>query len=196
MLTANCPTPPALARRAIFSAMVALGVVLVGLSNEYGYHRDELYFRMLKPGWGYVDEPPLTPLIVHYVIKVADSPWAVRIPATLATMAAVLAVTLLARELGGSARAQGITAWGFAFGAIPLVMGHLMLTTSIDFAVWPIVVLFVVRTAVGNFARCRVYGRLDNDVGVDNEEQGEPIAICRDPSAPWTALWPRFQHYD
>jgi 4-amino-4-deoxy-L-arabinose transferase-like glycosyltransferase len=145
MLTATRAPPPALARRPVFSAMVALGVVLAILSNEYGYHRDELYFRMLKPGWGYVDQPPLTPLIVHFVSQVADSPWAVRVPATLATMGAVLAVALLARELGGSARAQGITAWGFAFAAIPLVMGHLMLTTSIDFAVWPLVVLFVVR---------------------------------------------------
>jgi 4-amino-4-deoxy-L-arabinose transferase-like glycosyltransferase len=125
--------------------MVALGVVLAVLSDDYGYHRDELYFRMLKPGWGYVDQPPLTPLIVHYVSRVTDSPWAIRIPATLATMAAVLAVALLARELGGSARAQGITAWGFAFAAIPLVMGHLMLTSSIDFAVWPAVVLFAAR---------------------------------------------------
>jgi 4-amino-4-deoxy-L-arabinose transferase-like glycosyltransferase len=145
MLTAPGPTRPAFARRPVFSAMVALGVVLVVLSNEYGYHRDELYFRMLKPGWGYVDQPPLTPLTVHFVSRIVDSPWAIRIPATLATVAAVLAVALLARELGGSARAQGITAWGFAFAAIPLVMGHLMLTTSIDFAVWPVVVLFIAR---------------------------------------------------
>jgi hypothetical protein len=46
------------------------------------------------------------------------------------------------------------------------------------------------------FHSCRVLAHLDNDVGVDNEEQGQPIAICRGRSATWRELWPHFQHYD
>jgi 4-amino-4-deoxy-L-arabinose transferase-like glycosyltransferase len=46
------------------------------------------------------------------------------------------------------------------------------------------------------FDSCRVVAHLDNGVGVDNEEQGEPMAVCHGPTAPWTVLWPRLRHLD
>jgi hypothetical protein len=48
----------------------------------------------------------------------------------------------------------------------------------------------------GVFASCTVMVRMDNRVGVDNEEQGEPIAVCRHPVGPWATIWPRFRHRD
>ncbi|MFC9894149.1 ArnT family glycosyltransferase [Nocardia sp. NPDC127579] len=41
------------------------------------------------------------------------------------------------------------------------------------------------------FADCRPAGHIDNGLGIDNDEQGEPIHICRDPRGPWAELWPR-----
>ncbi len=49
--------------------------------------------------------------------------------------------------------------------------------------------------AAPSFAGCRRLGRVDNGVGLDNDEQGLPLLLCR-PSAPWHALWPRLRHYD
>jgi len=46
------------------------------------------------------------------------------------------------------------------------------------------------------FDTCRVVDRLDNGVGVDNEEQGQPVAVCRGPVASWAELWPRLRHLD
>jgi hypothetical protein len=46
------------------------------------------------------------------------------------------------------------------------------------------------------FAGCRVEARLDNGDDVDNEEQDQPIAVCRDPGAPWPVIWAALQHYD
>jgi hypothetical protein len=43
---------------------------------------------------------------------------------------------------------------------------------------------------------CQVVDHLDNGVGVDNEEQGEPVAVCSDPRRPWPALWGRLHHLD
>ena len=42
---------------------------------------------------------------------------------------------------------------------------------------------------------CAVAGRLDNGIGVDNEEQGQAIWICRGQLSDWTAMWPDLKHY-
>jgi hypothetical protein len=47
-----------------------------------------------------------------------------------------------------------------------------------------------------HFDACRVRARLHNGVGVHNEEQGEPVAVCRGMRASWARIWPAFQHYD
>ncbi|HEV8055130.1 MAG TPA: glycosyltransferase family 39 protein [Nocardioidaceae bacterium] len=135
-----------MARAPVFSAMGAVAVLLTVVSGGYGYHRDELYFRMLEPAWGYVDQPPLTPLLVRaFSALVADDVWAIRIPATVAATASVLMVVLITRELGGGRGAQALCAWAYAFASTPLLLGHVMLTSSIDLLVWPAVTLLVMR---------------------------------------------------
>ena len=46
------------------------------------------------------------------------------------------------------------------------------------------------------FDRCQVRTHLDDEVEVDNEEQGLPVAVCTGPTAPWSTLWPRLHHLD
>jgi hypothetical protein len=61
-----------------------VALVLTAASNRYGYDRDELYFAMLRPAWGYVDQPPLMPLVAHGLAESYDGgPWLLRIPSTL-----------------------------------------------------------------------------------------------------------------
>jgi 4-amino-4-deoxy-L-arabinose transferase-like glycosyltransferase len=132
---------PALARRPVWAAALTVAVVLALTSNRYGFERDELYFAMLRPAWGYVDQPPLTPLLAH--LLGGSDPWLLRVPATLAAGASVVVVALLARELGGGRRAQAWTAWGYAGTSSALLFGHVFLTATFDIVVWPIVCLFV-----------------------------------------------------
>ncbi|WP_232664037.1 ArnT family glycosyltransferase [Pseudonocardia sp. TRM90224] len=46
------------------------------------------------------------------------------------------------------------------------------------------------------FGRVERAGTIDNGVGIDNEEQGAPIWICREPRAPWSELWPQLRRYN
>ncbi len=44
------------------------------------------------------------------------------------------------------------------------------------------------------FTGCAVRARLDNGVGLDSDEQGAPVTVCRGLRAPWSQLWPRLRH--
>jgi hypothetical protein len=46
----------------------------------------------------------------------------------------------------------------------------------------------------GEFSTCTVADRLDSGVAVDNEEEGQPIAICSGPKRDWATLWPMLRH--
>jgi len=51
------------------------------------------------------------------------------------------------------------------------------------------------RDAAPFFTACRPLGRVDNGAGLENDEQGLPLLLCR-PAGSWRALWPRLTHYD
>lgn len=132
-------TGPALAVAA------ALAVVLTATSGRYGYHRDELYFRMLPLRWGYVDQPPLAPLLARATRAVSDTVVGTRVPATLAAVLSLVVLVALARELGGGRTAQAICAWGWASASLLLAFGHLLLTSTVDLVTWPALTLCIVR---------------------------------------------------
>jgi hypothetical protein len=46
----------------------------------------------------------------------------------------------------------------------------------------------------GEFRACHTVDHLDSGVNVDNEEEGQPIAICTGPEKPWQTLWPVLRH--
>ncbi len=159
---------PLVAWSVVLGAALAQAVVLTLGSVGYGYHRDELYFRMLPPSWGYVDQPPLTPLLARLSAQLGDHPWVLRVPATAAAAGSVVVVALIARRLGGGRGAQMLCAWGYAFGAMPLMMGHLLVTSTIDLLLLALVVLLVLRAvdeprwwlAAAAAAGCATYNRL------------------------------------
>jgi len=44
------------------------------------------------------------------------------------------------------------------------------------------------------FRHCRIAGHLDDRVGMDNEEQGQPIGVCTGPTLSPAALLARARH--
>ncbi len=43
------------------------------------------------------------------------------------------------------------------------------------------------------FGSVELAARIDNGVGLDNDEQGRPVWICRDRLAPWAQVWPQLR---
>lgn len=137
---------PPLFRSHPAAASLVLAAVLAATNARYDYHRDELYFRMLEPAWGYADQPPLTPLLGRAATALlGDSVWALRVPSVLCMVGVLWLAVLIVRELGGGKAAQALCAWGLAFAGVALAFGHLLSTATVDLAVWTAVLLFTVR---------------------------------------------------
>lgn len=49
--------------------------------------------------------------------------------------------------------------------------------------------------AAAEFAHCVTLATVDNGVGLNNQEQGLPLLLCR-PRASWASLWPYLTHYN
>ncbi|WP_245548982.1 ArnT family glycosyltransferase [Nocardia exalbida] len=130
-------------------AVAALGALALLVSiGRYGFFGDELYFvaagRRLAAG--YADQGPLLPAIAATMDLLAPgSLVALRLPAVLFTVAAVLVTAQIAREFGGGRAAQVVTAAAYATSPFLLVQGSLLATNTIDTALWVVVSWLVVR---------------------------------------------------
>src|SRR5215510_8823817 len=112
-----------------------LGLVLLACAGRYGWHRDELYFREAGRhlAWGYVDQPPFTPLVARIADLVApDNLVALRVAPALATVVTVVLCGLIVRELGGDRRAQVVGAGVAASAGFVVGAGHLLSTATFD----------------------------------------------------------------
>ncbi len=141
--------PPApYAWRSVGAVALGLFALLLAVSGRYGYHRDELYFRAAGRhlAWGYVDQPPFTPLLTRGMsVLVGDSLVGSRIlPAGLAAVT-VLVAALISRELGGARAEQLLTAGATAISAVVLIGGHWLSTTTVDLLIWAVLCWLVIR---------------------------------------------------
>ncbi|WP_404867791.1 ArnT family glycosyltransferase [Kitasatospora griseola] len=130
---------------AVAAGVAALQAVLLG---QYGFHRDELYF--LAAGrhlaWGYVDQPPLTPLLARWSTALfGESPAGLRVVAVLLGAATIVLTALAARELGARRGGQVLAAAGAAVSAMVLALGHMLSTASFDLFAWTGIGVLVLR---------------------------------------------------
>ena len=109
--------------------------LLVATANRYGYHRDELYFRVAArhPAWGYDDQPALTPLLGRLSESVfGEDPRGLRVVSAVAIAIVVVLVALIARELGAGRAGQAVAALATAASGAAMAVGHLVSTTTFD----------------------------------------------------------------
>jgi hypothetical protein len=123
------------------SLLLALACVAIHLvaNSRYGVFRDELYFIVCgqHPAFGYVDQPPLTPLIAAASYRLFGTALPLFRLAPMLAMAATVALTAeFARILGGGRFAQGLAGLCVLLGGVFLVDGVLVSTDMIQPLTW------------------------------------------------------------
>ncbi len=148
-------TAPARARTSGMPVVwgIALASFLMHLicNGRYGYFRDEFDYIACgrHPAWGYVDQPPLLPILTRLFMGVfGDSLRSVRLLPALSSAALIILTGVVARELGGKRFAVALSALAVLVGPIYLSGGSL-LTTNCDLEVvlWTGCIYFAILAA-------------------------------------------------
>jgi len=145
---------------------------LLAVSGAYGFHGDEMYYVVAgqHPAFGYVDQPPLTPLLSAASVAVLGvSPTAVRLLPALEMALIVVLVALMARDLGGSRRAQVLAAITAALSGY-LGAGHLDTTTDPDLLAWAIILWLLVKLLAGGDRRLWLVVGVVTGIGLENKD--------------------------
>ena len=123
---------------AILLGIVALAVHAFA-NQHYDFFRDELYFIVCgrHPAWGYVDQPPLVPLIAGFADWAAPgSLSALRAVPAIMSALTIAAAVLLTRRLGGGVFAQWLAGLCVLLAPFDLALGALLDTDIFQPLAW------------------------------------------------------------
>jgi hypothetical protein len=130
-----------------YALAFAAVIVHLAFNHRFGYYRDELYFIDCAHhlAWGYVDQPPLAPLVAWMTGPVGYALWALRLlPAILAGVTVLLACSI-ARELRGGAFAQALTGTVVTLAPAFLGLGYALSTEMLSPAAWSALIYLTIR---------------------------------------------------
>jgi 4-amino-4-deoxy-L-arabinose transferase-like glycosyltransferase len=117
-----------------------LTLLIHAVANQhYDFFRDELYFIVCgrHPDWGYVDQPPLVPLIAGFADwAMPGSLLALRAMPALMSAFTVAAAVLLAGRLGGKRFAQWLAGLCALLAPFHLSLGLLLVTDLFQPLAW------------------------------------------------------------
>ena len=125
-------------RPALWLALLTAALHLWANSG-YGYFRDELYFIVCgqHPDWGYVDAPPLVPLLASFMHALfPNSLTMFRLIPALAHAGTVALTAETARKLGGGHWAQLLAGMAALLCPLLLAFGTIFYTDSLQSIAW------------------------------------------------------------
>lgn len=150
VLAAGRPSQPRLAPLAWRPVLLVVGVaaaIHLAVANRFGWHRDEFYYVISGRhlAFGYVDQPPLVPLLARLAADLPGGVVPLRVLAIAANLGCILLGARLAAEFGGRRWAQTITAAAIAVSTVFVAATALFGTTVTDQLVWVALLVLVAR---------------------------------------------------
>jgi 4-amino-4-deoxy-L-arabinose transferase-like glycosyltransferase len=144
--------------------------VELAVSGRYGFMQDELYF--IEAGrhlaFGYVDQPPLTPLLTRISEIAGLGPAAIRVIPALAGGAVVVAAARFAALFGAGRLGRVLAALAMACAPVLLAADHVDNTTPLDLLAWTIVLLCVTTALLRHRPRWWLGAGAAAGIGLEN----------------------------
>lgn len=137
--------------RVAWLAAIAVFFVHVIGNAHYGFFRDELYFIVcgMHPQWGYVDQPPVVPLLAAFTQLGGHSLFLLRLVPALFAAAGAYTTVLLVAEFGGALFAQSLASIVFLFTWVLLAFGAKAGPDEVGLWTWPMIAYLLVRLSRG-----------------------------------------------
>ena len=161
-----------------------IGAVFVAaelaVSGRYGFLQDELYFIVAGHhlAYGYVDQPPLAPLLTRITGIAGVSPTAIRIIPALAGGAIVIMTARLAALFGAGRFGRVLAALITACAPILLGAVHIGNTTPLDLLAWTAVLLCVATAVLRHRPRWWLAGGTVAGLGLEADNLVVLLLIC------------------
>jgi hypothetical protein len=132
------------------------------LGGRYGFFRDELYFIVCgrHPAFGYVDQPPLVPLLAAASQGFGTSLELLRLIPAFAHAATILTVGWIARRCGGGTFAVAFACAVTAGAPVLLGLGSVFVTSSFEPLWWALLAACMVRVFLAGDERGFVWAGL------------------------------------
>jgi 4-amino-4-deoxy-L-arabinose transferase-like glycosyltransferase len=117
---------------------LAVALLHFAVAGRYDIFRNELYAVVCgrHPDFGYVDMPPLIPLIAAATQLCGENIWLLRLPAVIAAAALVVLTASFARLLGGNERSAWIAGAGTGMAPALAALTTVLSTTSLEPISW------------------------------------------------------------
>jgi len=130
-------------------ALVTAALHLV-LAGRYDVFRNELYFIVCgrHPAFGYVDQPPLVPLLAAATQLFGDNIWMLRLPSVVAAAALPLVAAALARLLGGGTISVLLAAAAVALAPALTGFTATLTTSTFEPVAWTVCAYLLTRSVV------------------------------------------------
>jgi 4-amino-4-deoxy-L-arabinose transferase-like glycosyltransferase len=129
----------------VWLVAAAFVAIELAVSGRYGFQQDELYFIVAGHhlAFGYVDQPPIGPLLTRVTGILGVNPTAIRIAPALAGGATVVMAGKLAAIFDAGRMGRVLAALATACSPVLIGADHVGNTTPLDLVAWTAVLLCV-----------------------------------------------------
>ena len=184
--TVDRPAPSLIPQSPMMTGMAIIWAIALAkflfhcyFNNRYGYFRDEFDYMSCGDhlAWGYVDQPPLIPFLIHISrAMLGDSLRAIRFVPALASSLLVVQTAMIARELGGKKFALLLSGVTVVIAPQYLSDGSLLTTNCLEPNLWMGCAYFVILAIKRNEPRYWLWVGVFAGLGV--EEKYSIATVC------------------